>query len=83
METSLHKVSVVEVKARFSEILASVEAGKVVVITRRGLPVARMSAMEPHKKPMDLRAIDALRAGMTPARRPSVELIRKLRDERY
>jgi prevent-host-death family protein len=79
----MNKVSVVEVKARFSEILASVEAGKDVVITRRGLPVARMSAMEPHKKPMDLSAIDGFRAGLKPVRQRSVDLVRQMRDARY
>jgi prevent-host-death family protein len=77
------KVSVVEIKARFSEILAQVAAGSEVVITRRGLPVARMSALEPHRQPMDLRAVDAFRATMKPLRRHSATLIRKMRDVRY
>jgi prevent-host-death family protein len=35
-----------EVKARFSEFLARVEAGETVVISRRGVPVAELRAVQ-------------------------------------
>lgn len=44
----LHAVGVAEARARFSELLDAVEAGETVVITRRGEPVADLSA---HRKP--------------------------------
>ena len=37
-------VPVYEAKTKFSELLAAVELGEQVTITRRGLPVARMVA---------------------------------------
>lgn len=79
----MNKFSVVEAKAHFSEILAQVESGEEVLITRRGAPVARMSGVERAKRPMDLSAIDAFRAGLKPSDRRSADLIRRLRDERY
>ena len=79
----MNKVSVTEVRARFGEILARVMAGTDIVITRRGLPVAPMSALEPQKKPMDLGAIDAFRAGLKPIQQRSVELVRRMRDESH
>ncbi len=79
----MNKVSVVEVKARFSEILAAVESGRDVVITRRGTPVARMSAIEGTKKAPDLSGIDAFRRALPAGKRRSAALIRKMRDERY
>ncbi|MGH8454311.1 MAG: type II toxin-antitoxin system Phd/YefM family antitoxin [Nevskiales bacterium] len=79
----MNKVSVVEAKAHFSEILAKVESGHDVLITRRGAPVARLSGVERAKHPLNLDAIDAFRNGLTPARERSADLIRRLRDERY
>ena len=38
----MHTVSVAKAKAHLSEILAEVEAGEEVIITRRGKPVARI-----------------------------------------
>jgi prevent-host-death family protein len=83
MELSVNKVSVVEIKARFSEILAAVESGRDVVITRRGIPVARMSAIDGVKKALDLGSIDAFRKALPIGRQRSAALIRKMRDERY
>lgn len=79
----MNKVSVVEAKARFSEILAKVESGQDVLITRRGAPVARLSGLERARKPVNLKAIDAFRASLLPARERSAALIRRMRDAAY
>lgn len=79
----MNKVSVVQAKARFSEMLAKVEAGQDVLITRRGAPVARLSAVEKAKSPLRLDAIDAFRAGLKPTRTRSADLIRRMRDGSY
>lgn len=79
----MNKVSVVQAKARFSEMLARVESGQDVLITRRGAPVARLSAVEAAKSPMRLDAIDAFRAGLKPTRTRSADLIRRMRDGSY
>lgn len=79
----MNKVSVVEAKARFSEILATVESGQDVLITRRGAPVARLSGLERARKPLSLKAIDEFRASLPPARERSAALIRRMRDAAY
>ncbi len=79
----MHRVSVAEAKAHLSEILAEVEAGKEVLITRRGVPVAKLSAVEKPRQLIDFAKIDALRNHLPKATRPSVEIIREMRDEKY
>lgn len=79
----MNKVSVVQAKAHFSEILAKVESGHDVLITRRGAVVVRMSGVERAKNPLRLDAIDAFRASLAPTHERSADLIRRLRDESY
>ena len=40
----MHRISVAAAKSRFSAVLAQVEAGEEVVITRRGAAIARIVA---------------------------------------
>jgi prevent-host-death family protein len=47
------KVNVADFKNRFSEIIASVEAGKGIVVCRRNVPVARL---EPVRRPVSKKA---------------------------
>jgi prevent-host-death family protein len=79
----METVKVAEAKARLSEILARVEEGREVLITRRGRPVARLSPVERPKKPIDFAALDSLRARQPLSHISSVRLIRKMRDQRY
>ncbi len=79
----MQTVSVADAKARLSEILARIEGGGEVVITRRGQPVARLSAIKSPKKPLDFDALDSLRARQAVARTSSVQMIRRMRDEKY
>lgn len=53
--------TVAEAKANLSAILDEVEAGKEIVITRRGKPVARLSRENDPTKPIDWSKIDAFR----------------------
>lgn len=79
----MHTVSVAEAKAHLSELLHHVEAGEVVVITRRGHPVARLA---PEKKPLKvakLPSLEELRARMPEATVSSEKLIRTMREESY
>lgn len=48
-------VPVFEAKNRFSELLASVERGEEVAITRRGVAVARLVVMDRHAEAEDQR----------------------------
>jgi prevent-host-death family protein len=75
------KVNLSQAKAGLSELLDKVEKGEEVVITRHGRDVARVSPVAPAKKPIDWARIDALRESLPPLDRPSVEIIREMRDE--
>jgi len=77
------RISVVKAKANFSRLLAEVEAGREVVITRRGADVARISGVVPKKTPPNMKSIAEFRAGLAPAKAAASELIRRMRDERY
>lgn len=83
MKPERSSVSVAQAKARLSEILARVESGEEVVITRRGKPVARVCPERRPKKVLDLGAIDRVRATLPRAKVSSAELLRQLRDEGY
>lgn len=76
-------VNVAEAKARLSEILAKVEEGREVLITRRGHPVARLTPVERLRKSIDFAALDVLRARQPVSRASSVRLIRRMRDQKY
>jgi len=48
----METVSVAETKSHLSELLARIERGEEIVITRRGRPVARLSPVRPTKRPV-------------------------------
>jgi prevent-host-death family protein len=74
-------VNLAQAKAHLSELLDKVEAGEEVVVTRHGRAVARiLSAIRPKQK-LPLDELAAFRATMPRLRRPSVELLREMRDE--
>ena len=79
----MDQYSVVQAKAHFSEILAKVEAGQEVTITRRGTPIARLSSVTRAKRPLDLEALARFRATMKPSSEGAELLIRRMRDEGY
>ncbi len=55
-------VAVYEAKNRLSELLAAVEAGETVAITRRGRPIARLIGISPDSVGPEARVGDALAA---------------------
>ncbi len=74
-------VSLVEAKARLSELLDQVEGGEQVVITRHGKPVANISPVVKAKQP--ILSMAEFRAKM-PRLSPTLsETLRQLRDESY
>jgi prevent-host-death family protein len=79
----MNTYSVAEAKAHLSELLARAENGEKVVITRRGQPVAQLSAVEPPKRNIDFARLRALRAAMPTARTPAAKLIRHIRNRKY
>lgn len=76
-------VNLTQAKARLSELLDKVESGQEVTITRRGKAVAHLSAVARPKKPLPLKELAEFRATMPRLKRPSVELLREMRDEGY
>jgi prevent-host-death family protein len=78
------RVSLAEAKARLSQLVDRAEAGESIEITRRGKPAARLTAVTPARKPIDIAAMEALSA-TTPFHEVSAgEFMRAMRDaERY
>ncbi len=75
------EVNLTHAKARLSELLDKVEAGREFVITRRGKAVARIAPAVGPKKPLPLQDLAEFRATMPRLRRPSADLLREVRDE--
>jgi antitoxin (DNA-binding transcriptional repressor) of toxin-antitoxin stability system len=85
------KVTIAEAQANLSALLARVEAGETVTITRDGQPIASLTVPAPDPAPAAedpplpawLRRLEAFRATMPPARLPAGDMLRELRDEGY
>ena len=75
--------TVAEAKAHLSELLARVESGEELVITRRGRPVAQLSPVRPVKRPPDWQSIRAFRESMPSMETSATDLVREMRDGRY
>ncbi len=79
----MNTCTVAEAKAHLSELLARVESGEELVITRRGLPVAHLSPIRPAKQPPDGQAIRAFRGSRAIAKTSAIDLVRDMRDAGY
>jgi prevent-host-death family protein len=75
--------TVAEAKAHLSELLARVESGEELVITRRGLPVAHLTPIRPVKRAPDWEAIRAFREAMPIIETSAADLVREMRDASY
>ncbi len=77
-------IRLADAKARLSELVDRVEAGDSIDITRRGKPVARLTAVTKPRQPIDAAALRALTATMSPQPESAAELVRAMRDaDRY
>lgn len=80
----MESINLADAKARLSELVLRAESGETVTITRRGKPVAILSAIAQPKKKIDVEALRALTAGMTYQEESAGEFMRKMRDtDRY
>ena len=79
MEDQAITVTVTEAKAHLKALLDRVEAGENITITRYGRPVARMSGIALHKKPLG--SLAAFRATLPYSEVSSSDLLRQMRDE--
>lgn len=77
-------VSVAEAKSHLSELIAAVEAGDEVVITKRGVPVATIVARPRPKKKIDLEWLHERTKDMPMQPEDSGTFMRRVRDsDRY
>jgi prevent-host-death family protein len=74
-------VSLVEVKARLSELMELAAAGEEVVITKRGKPVARLSRPDMPRRPVNLKRMRELTARMSEQPEGSEAFMRRMRSE--
>ena len=74
-------VSVAEAKSHLSELLDRGAAGEEVVITRRGKAIARLSAVESAREPLE--SLADLRSSLPRVTKRSADVVRELRDEGY
>lgn len=77
-------INLADAKAHLSELIDRVEAGASIDITRRGKPVARLTAVARPRKSIDAVLLQTLTAAMPPQSQSAVDLVRSMRDgDRY
>lgn len=77
-------ITIAGAKAHLSELIDRVEAGDSIDITRRGRPVARLTAVEKPRKPIDAAQLQSLTADMQPSAQTAADFVRSMRDgDRY
>jgi prevent-host-death family protein len=77
-------VTLADAKARLSELVKRAAAGHPVRITRRGRPVARLTAVETPRKRIDPSALRAVTDAMPRQPEPARDLVCRMRGgDRY
>jgi len=77
-------INLAEAKAHLSELVDRVEAGDSIDITRRGKPVARLTAVARPRKRIDAALLQSLTAAMPSQAEGAAALVRSMRDgDRY
>lgn len=77
-------INLADAKAHLSELVDRVEAGDSIDITRRGKPVARLTAISRPRKPIDVALLQSLTATMPSQPQSAADLMRSMRDgDRY
>jgi prevent-host-death family protein len=77
-------INLADAKAHLSELVDRVEAGDSIDITRRGKPVARLTAVATPRKRVDATLLRALTATMPPQAESAADLVRTMREgDRY
>lgn len=77
-------VTLAEAKAHLSELVDRVEAGASIAITRRGKPVARLTAPERPRQPIDAALLQALTGTLPPQEQDAANLVAAMRvGDRY
>ena len=81
MPKATQSVSLADAKARLSELVERAAAGDTVRITRRGKPVAQITAVKAPRQPIDIAALRALTDSMPPQKQSAREFVRTMRDK--
>ncbi|MER8636231.1 type II toxin-antitoxin system prevent-host-death family antitoxin [Mesorhizobium sp. M1365] len=77
-------INLADAKAHLSELVDRVEAGDSIDITRRGKPVARLTAVARPRKRIDAVLLQSLTATMPLQAQAAADLVRSMRDgDRY
>ncbi len=80
----MDRISLAEAKAHLSELIDRVQAGESIEITRRGKPVARLTAVTRARKRIDKDRLHALTSTMPVQSTTAAALVRSMRDtDRY
>lgn len=80
----MNAINLADAKAHLSELVDRVEAGDSIDITRRGKPVARLTAVSPPRRPIDAALLQSLTRTMPPQDQSAADLVRSMRDgDRY
>ncbi|CAN7614879.1 type II toxin-antitoxin system Phd/YefM family antitoxin [Bosea sp. LjRoot9] len=80
----MNAINLADAKAHLSELVDRVEAGASIEITRRGKPVARLTALARPRKPIDAALLAALTVTMPAQPQSAADLVRSMRDgDRY
>lgn len=77
----MRAITLADAKARLSELVARVEAGDSIDITRRGKPVARLTAIAQPRRPIDATLLQALTVTMPRQSQSAAKLVRSMRDD--
>jgi prevent-host-death family protein len=77
-------ISLADAKAHLSELVEQAANGEEVIITKRGRPVAQLTALQPKRVRIDAKALRAHTDKMTFQTVPAGEFVRAMRDsDRY
>jgi prevent-host-death family protein len=77
----MERVNLADAKAHLSELVAQAEAGEPVCITRRGKPVARLTAMATQRRPVAPADLRAVTDSMPRQEEAAGDFTRRMRDE--
>jgi prevent-host-death family protein len=75
------RVSLADAKAHLSELVERAAAGETVCITRRGKPVAQITAVDTPRKRIDVAALREMTDAMPVQPETAGDFIRRMRDE--
>jgi prevent-host-death family protein len=76
----MEAITLADAKAHLSELVDRVEAGDSIDITRRGKPVARLTAVAKPRQRIDAALLGALTATMPAQSASAADLVRSMRD---